>query len=177
MIFHRRQFRISIELVEQVSKVVECFTDFYVLEQFFIHICIDYHIGRAGRKGKAITYFTQDDKPRLRSIANILRNSGCKVPEYMLTLKKRSKKVRRALEKTVPNRQDIAIQNPKQIRMQKKTKGKFDKKAKKNGKPTTNGINGNATTPGQFVLLPKKRKATQPIDEKKKKKKKQKISE
>lgn len=35
--------------------------------------------GRAGRKGKAITYFTQDDKLKLRSIANILRNSGCKV--------------------------------------------------------------------------------------------------
>lgn len=134
-------------------------------------------LGRAGRKGKAITYFTQDDKPRLRSIANILRNSGCKVPEYMLTLKKRSKKVRRELEKTVAKRQDIAIQNPKQMRMQKKTKGKFDKKAKTNGKPTTNG---NAPTPGKFVMLPKKRKATEtPTVEQheKKKKKKQKTSE
>lgn len=137
--------------------------------------------GRAGRKGKAITYFTLDDKPRLRSVANILQNSGCKVPDYMLTLKKRSKKVRRELEKTVPKRQDIAIQNPKQHRMQKNTKGKFGKKAQMNGKPT-NGINGNATTPGKFVMLPKKRKSTGPIDgdsqqHEKKKKKKQKISE
>lgn len=117
--------------------------------------------GRAGRKGKAITYFTQDDKPRLRSIANILRNSGCKVPDYMLTLKKRSKKVRREMEKTVPNREDIAVKNPKQNRMQKKTNGKFGKKVHANGK-LANGKkqNGNVSKPGQFVLLPKKRKAT-----------------
>lgn len=150
-----------------------------------IHIRINMSIGRAGRKGKAITYFTQDDKPRLRSIANILRNSGCKVPEYMLTLKKRSKKVRRALEKTVAKRQDIAIQNPKQMRLQKKTKGKFDKKAKMNGKPKpmSNGPNGNVTTPGKFAKLPQKRKALEAIvdgntqNEKKKKKKKLTISE
>lgn len=154
------------------------------MNHFLNNICIYCRLGRAGRKGKAITYFTQDDKPRLRSIANILRNSGCNVPDYMLTLKKRSKKVRRELEKTVPKRQDIAIQNPKQMRMQKKTKGKFDKKAKMNGKPTpngkatANGVNGNASTPGKFVMLPNKRKATEAVDEKKKKKqKKQKISE
>lgn len=112
--------------------------------------------GRAGRKGKAITYFTQDDKPKLRSIANILRNSGCKIPEYMLTIKKQSKKVRRQLEKTVPKRDDIAVQNPKQM---KKNKSKFEKKNQANGKPKekADSING---TPGKFVMLPKKRKAT-----------------
>lgn len=126
--------------------------------------------GRAGRKGRAITYFTQDDKPKLRSIANILRNSGCKVPEYMLTIKKQSKKVRRKLEKTVPNRADIAVKNPKQM---SKKNGKFGKKNQQNGKskekPTKNGA------PGKFVMLPKKRKATsssedgQKISKKKKK--------
>lgn len=101
----------------------------------------------------------------------------------MLTLKKRSKKVRRELEQTVLKRQDIAIQNPNQKnRMQKKTKGKFGKKPQINGKSTMNGVTGNATTPGKFVLLPKKRKTTEPIDDDgqqhgKKKKKKQKISE
>lgn len=124
--------------------------------------------GRAGRKGKAITYFTQDDKLKLRSVANILRNSGCKVPEYMLTIKKQSKKVRRKLEKTVPNRADIAVQNPKQML---KKRGKFNKKTQQNGqsKGKPNG------TPGKFVSLPKKRKATstsedsQKISNKKKK--------
>ena len=44
--------------------------------------------GRAGRKGKAITLFTEDDKPMLRSIANVMKISGCDVPEWMLELKK-----------------------------------------------------------------------------------------
>lgn len=157
--------RTGIEIVNILAIFRQKFYDFFLFAWLFT--------GRAGRKGKAITYFTQDDKPRLRSIANILRNSGCKVPDYMLTLKKRSKKVRRELEKTVPKRQDIAIKNPNQIRMQKKTNGKIGKKAHFNGKLTSTNQNGNATKPGQFVLLPKKRKATAPVEmhEKKKKKK------
>lgn len=114
--------------------------------------------GRAGRKGKAITYFTQDDKLKLRSIANILRNSGCKVPEYMLTIKKQSKKVRRQLEKTIPKRDDIAVQNPKKTL---KKKGKFDKK-QTNGKSNDKSENGKA---GKFVSMPKKRKASTTTDE------------
>lgn len=114
--------------------------------------------GRAGRKGKAITYFTQDDKLKLRSIANILRNSGCKVPEYMLTIKKQSKKVRRQLEKTIPKRDDIAVQNPKKML---KKKGKFDKK-QMNGKSNDESENRKA---GKFVSMPKKRKASTTTDE------------
>lgn len=104
--------------------------------------------GRAGRKGKAITYFTQDDKPKLRSIANILRNSGCKVPEYMLTIKKQSKKVRRQLEKTVPKRQDIAVKNPKKSFK----KNDFATKRKSNG----DKANGKTEESEQFVKAPKK---------------------
>lgn len=109
--------------------------------------------GRAGRRGKAITYFTQDDKPKLRSIANILRTSGCKVPEYMLTIKKQSKKMRRQLEKTVPKRDDIAVPNPKKGKLKKN--GKFDKKNQANGTAKETTTNGSG---GKFVL--KKRKAT-----------------
>lgn len=128
--------------------------------------------GRAKRRGRAITYFTQDDKPKLRSIANILRNSGCKVPDYMLTFKKQSKKVRRQLEKTIPKRADIAVENPN-----KKKKGKFNKKTgAANGKQSnkTNGVpkakrsddksnekkQENDSSTGKFVKLPKKRKAS-----------------
>lgn len=48
--------------------------------------------GRAGRKGRAITFFTTDDVNNLRSIAHILKQSGCNVPEYMLKIKKQKKK-------------------------------------------------------------------------------------
>lgn len=88
--------------------------------------------GRAGRKGRAITYFTQDDKLKLRSIANIMQNSGCKVPEYMLTMKKSSKKVRRKLEKTATKREDIVAKSPRinsnRKNYEKLKKGENDKK-------------------------------------------------
>uniref|UniRef100_A0A7S2ERB2 RNA helicase n=1 Tax=Ditylum brightwellii TaxID=49249 RepID=A0A7S2ERB2_9STRA len=45
--------------------------------------------GRAGRKGKAITLFTEADFENLRSIANVMKLSGCEVPDWMLTLKKK----------------------------------------------------------------------------------------
>jgi ATP-dependent RNA helicase DDX52/ROK1 len=63
--------------------------------------------GRAGRKGKAITFFTLEDTINLRSIAHVLKESGCEVPPYMLTMKKKSKKERKKLEKAAPKRDDI----------------------------------------------------------------------
>ena len=39
--------------------------------------------GRAGRQGKAVTFFTDDDKPLLRTIANVIRQAGCQVPKYV----------------------------------------------------------------------------------------------
>lgn len=44
--------------------------------------------GRAGRKGKAITLFTEADFEHLRTIANIMKQSGCKVEDWMLNMKK-----------------------------------------------------------------------------------------
>ena len=79
--------------------------------------------GRAGRKGTAITLFTEDDKPMLRSIANIMKISGCEVPEWMLQLKKIGKNERRRLEKHAIKRDDIT------------TQAKFDKKRKNKKHP------------------------------------------
>lgn len=110
--------------------------------------------GRAGRKGKAVTYFTQEDKPRLRSIANIMQNSGCKVPEFMLTIKKQSKKVRRQLEKTVPKRDDVAIKNPNQIY----TKKRKLSSANVNGGDNTKSASNSHGKRENFVSAPKKRK-------------------
>ena len=46
--------------------------------------------GRAGRLGRAITFFTED-VVNLRSIANVMRASGCDIPQWMLHIKKPSK--------------------------------------------------------------------------------------
>lgn len=43
--------------------------------------------GRAGRQGEAITLFTESDMANLRSIANVMRLSGCDVPEWILSIK------------------------------------------------------------------------------------------
>ena len=53
--------------------------------------------GRAGRKGQSITFFTEDDFGQLRSIANVLKISGCDVAEWMLHLKKPDQKSKRKL--------------------------------------------------------------------------------
>lgn len=45
--------------------------------------------GRAGRKGKAITLFTEADFDNLRTVANVMKQSGCKVEDWMLQMRKR----------------------------------------------------------------------------------------
>ncbi|CAK9802489.1 Probable ATP-dependent RNA helicase DDX52 [Anthophora plagiata] len=77
--------------------------------------------GRAGHKGKAITFFTEQDTTNLRSIATIMRESGCYIPDYMLAMKKHSKKERRKLERTAPAREKIST-IPKFKRVHNKTK-------------------------------------------------------
>jgi len=53
--------------------------------------------GRAGREGKAVTYFTDDDAPFLKSVANVLLQSGSPVPEWVVKLPKPSKMRRRQM--------------------------------------------------------------------------------
>uniref|UniRef100_A0A2K6L030 ATP-dependent RNA helicase n=1 Tax=Rhinopithecus bieti TaxID=61621 RepID=A0A2K6L030_RHIBE len=60
--------------------------------------------GRAGNKGKAITFFTEDDKPLLRSVANVIQQAGCPVPEYIkgfqkLLSKQKKKMIKKPLER------------------------------------------------------------------------------
>ncbi|XP_046876807.1 probable ATP-dependent RNA helicase DDX52 [Hypomesus transpacificus] len=63
--------------------------------------------GRAGHTGKAVTFFTENDKPLLRSIANVIKQAGCPVPDYMVGFKKIHSKVKRQLQKRPPKRSTI----------------------------------------------------------------------
>lgn len=63
--------------------------------------------GRGGRTGKAVTFFTEDDMMYLRSIANVMKLSGCDVPAWMLALKKTSVRARKELLKAPPQRHRI----------------------------------------------------------------------
>lgn len=65
--------------------------------------------GRAGRQGKAITFFTEDDATYLRSIVNVMKQSSCDVPEWMLQLKAPNQKQKKALKRKAPERQDVKV--------------------------------------------------------------------
>ncbi|XP_043282729.1 probable ATP-dependent RNA helicase DDX52 [Venturia canescens] len=81
--------------------------------------------GRAGHKGKAVTFFTEHDTTNLRSIATVMRASGCQVPEYMLAMKKHSKRDRKKLERETPKRAPISTL-PKFKRRKPNRPGKQD---------------------------------------------------
>lgn len=60
--------------------------------------------GRANLTGEAITFFTEDDIPRMRSIANVMKLSGCDVPEWLLSIKQSTTKEKRILKRKAPER-------------------------------------------------------------------------
>jgi len=90
--------------------------------------------GRAGRKGKAITFFTESDMEYLRSIANVMKISGCDVPEWMLTMKKTNKNRKKYMKKYAPKRSGIETQTgyDKQ-RIHKKKQFRQQQRPKKGG--------------------------------------------
>eukprot|EP00947_MAST-08B_sp_MAST-8B-sp1_P006093 g6093.t1 len=92
--------------------------------------------GRAGRPGEAITLFTEDDMVLLRSIANVMRVSGCEVPDWMLKIKKLSSSRKKDLDKAPPKRADISTTSgwDKKKQTRKKQMVAATKKQKRGGK-------------------------------------------
>jgi ATP-dependent RNA helicase DDX52/ROK1 len=64
--------------------------------------------GRAGRRGRAVTFFTESDMPQLRTIANVMKLSGCDVPAWMLAIKKQNRGDRKRLETSEVKRRPIS---------------------------------------------------------------------
>lgn len=63
--------------------------------------------GRAGQTGRAITFFTDEDKPLLKSLANVLKVSGCDVPEWIFGLKDMKKQDLKHIKKFPVKRENI----------------------------------------------------------------------
>ncbi|KAJ1722128.1 RNA-dependent ATPase rok1 [Coemansia erecta] len=87
--------------------------------------------GRAGRNGRAVTYFTKADAPYLKTIVNVMRESGCEVPEWMLQLKNPKANDKKNLKKkplernaitTVPKYDQRRMKHKQQIIEQSKAK-------------------------------------------------------
>ncbi|XP_077403144.1 putative ATP-dependent RNA helicase DDX52 [Vanacampus margaritifer] len=124
--------------------------------------------GRAGHQGKAITFFTENDKPLLRSIATVIKQAGCPVPDYMVGFKKIHSKVRRKLEKKPPNRTTISTtprslmkKLPKSVQKPPPPKSVQKKKTpksvqKKQQKETTKKVQKNQKSPGKAGKRDKK---------------------
>ncbi|XP_015399240.2 probable ATP-dependent RNA helicase DDX52 isoform X1 [Panthera tigris] len=88
--------------------------------------------GRAGHKGKAVTFFTEDDKPLLRSVANVIQQAGCPVPEYIKGFQKLPSKQKKKMIKKPLERESIST-TPKYFlekakNKQKKVTGQNSKK-------------------------------------------------
>jgi ATP-dependent RNA helicase DDX52/ROK1 len=64
--------------------------------------------GRAGKRGTAVTFFTEDDLPRLRSIANVVKLSGCPVPDWMLSIAPLKTYEKKKLKVRAPERRAIS---------------------------------------------------------------------
>lgn len=88
--------------------------------------------GRAGRSGEAITFFVEQDIANLRSIANVMKISGCDVPDWMLTIKQLSTKDKRNIRRHCPKRHNIGNSVPKyDEKVQKKRKLMIENSKKK----------------------------------------------
>lgn len=82
--------------------------------------------GRAQHKGRAVTFWTLEDKPNLQSIAQVIHNSNQEVPEWMLTLKKLTKRQKQQQLQNIPERGHVSAYDVyrEQSRIQEKIKQK-----------------------------------------------------
>jgi len=94
--------------------------------------------GRAGAKGTAITFFTNEDKPILRKLADLLKQSGCPVPGWMFEISKPTKQDLQRAGKELRHRD--SLYPPRRDRPDdgfraeiRKRDYEFYKKAKENG--------------------------------------------
>ncbi|KIJ68765.1 hypothetical protein HYDPIDRAFT_179802 [Hydnomerulius pinastri MD-312] len=101
--------------------------------------------GRAGQEGKAVTYFTDADAPYLKSIANVLLQSGSSVPDWIMKLPKPSKlkkkqmgKVKRA--ETVNSARKIGRSDA--IKKRDMIAGSKRRKAKEHGAQDSGSLSG-----------------------------------
>lgn len=91
---------------------------------------------RANRHGRAITLYTREDAKYLRLIVNVMRNSGCKIPNWMLNVHAASKDERRSVRKHPVKRKSISTESlydrqkrARKLQMIKKSKERMLKKA------------------------------------------------
>ncbi|KAI9331878.1 putative ROK1-ATP-dependent RNA helicase [Obelidium mucronatum] len=84
--------------------------------------------GRAGREGSAVTLFTKADSEYLKIVVNVMKESGCEVPDWMLDLKNPNMKERKKLKNKAITRDTINTTTAIDGSLGKKKKSKNKKK-------------------------------------------------
>ncbi|XP_013929348.1 PREDICTED: probable ATP-dependent RNA helicase DDX52 [Thamnophis sirtalis] len=102
--------------------------------------------GRAGHTGKAITFFTEDDKPLLRSIASIIQRAGCPVPDYIKHFRKLQSKQKKKFTKKPLERAHI-LTSLKFLQKKAKKNKTLVQKMKKNSKEVQSNNSQKQATP------------------------------
>lgn len=89
--------------------------------------------GRAGRTGKAVTFYTKEDGVAVKSVVNVMKQSGCEVPEWMVSLRKATTDEKKRLKSRPIDRDGISTMPKavKQTEREKKEKENATKKRKK----------------------------------------------
>ena len=126
-----------------------------------------HRIGRTARghnkTGKAVTFFTVQDKHILRTIGGIMKQAGCKVPDYIMEMKKLNNKERKKISKSNPERQAIGMQNRwrKEVQLKKEEKKTKDAKGAKKDKKSVK--RSNVSSQQKKVSSSKRRKTVDDI--------------
>lgn len=102
--------------------------------------------GRAGRAGESITFFTEEDVVMIRSIANIMKNSGCDVPEWILNIEKAPRSKRKEIARRPIARRHIETVSTYDLKQGRKLRKEKSKKIKQFKKAGTAGAGGPAAT-------------------------------
>ncbi|KAE8216384.1 hypothetical protein CF327_g413 [Tilletia walkeri] len=64
--------------------------------------------GRPGKEGKAVTFFTKEDRPYLKLVVNVMKLAGTTdIPPWLLALPNLSKNDRKNLKRKAPERTDV----------------------------------------------------------------------
>jgi len=115
--------------------------------------------GRAGRQGQAVTFFTEGDRTILRTIAQVMRNSGCEVPEYMLHLKKPSRDDKRKLAERAPKRDGIRKES-KYEKEERKKKEDMIAASRKRKRDATSDYRDDEGSEGNLNSIPEKKRSS-----------------
>ncbi|XP_064477621.1 probable ATP-dependent RNA helicase DDX52 [Ornithodoros turicata] len=97
--------------------------------------------GRAGHRGRAVTFFTEQDVVNIRSIARVIAEAGYEVPQYLLELPRPSKNQKRDLLKRGIKRHHISTL-PKDELAKQRHKRRIIERSRKQKKQKLTGDKG-----------------------------------